>query len=124
MKEVCLRLLDDLALAMEEDSRLVLLRHDEEAMLADPISSALLTDMNKKGEVYQRLRLELGEKDEETIKAKRELAEAKRLLDENEFGEKYRHSYATVALLYKELDEIVFGPYREHASCKEKHAAR
>ena len=123
MKQTCLRLLEDFATALEEDERLTRLRLDEEAMLSDPVSRKLHETMKQKGEAYQRLRLELGENAEETKRAKRELAKAKEELDLSEKGEAYRHSYAKVAILYQALDEIVYGPYRQHRACKEKHAA-
>lgn len=124
MNEHCLRLLHDLSLALEEDPRLLSLSKDEEAMLSSPVSGPLHEELMKKREAYLRTRLELGEKAMETLAAQRELAKAKEALDLTEEGRAYRHSYAAVASLYRELDAILFKPYREEEGCKENHAAR
>ena len=124
MNQRCLRLLNDLSLALEEDPRLLALQKDEEAMLSSSVSAPLHEELMKKRESYLRRRLEFGEKAEETIEAQRELAKAKEALDLTDEGKAYRHSYAAIASLYRELDAILFKPYREEASCKESHAAR
>ena len=124
MNERCLRLLNDLSLALEEDPRLLAVKKDEEAMLSSPVSAPLHEVLMKKRELYLRTRLEMGEKAAETEQAQRELAQAKEALDLTEEGKAYRHSYAAVASLYRDLDAILFKPYREEASCKESHAAR
>ncbi len=123
MKESTRRLLLDLAKAIEHDPRVLRLRQDEAELSADEGVAPLLEEAKKRREDYLVLRLELGENDEKTVDAKRAFYQAKLHLDENQASAQYRHSYASVSDLYREIDEIIFAPYRRLSGCKETHAA-
>ncbi len=124
MNEVTLRLLDDLSSALEKDERFATVRKQEEALSANDAVRPLLEEANKRREAYLTLRLERGEEDEATLRAKRDFHAAKLALEEREDVAAYRKSYAEADRVYREIDRILFGEYRVHASCKEKHAAR
>ncbi len=124
MKEVTLRLLSDLSLALEEDPRLSSLQQEEESLSLDKENAALLEEAKKAREAYLTLRLECGEEDAKTIEAKKAFHQAKLALEEAPEVAEYRKRYAAASDLYRRLDEILFGEYRDHLSCKENHAAR
>ena len=124
MKEVTLSLLSDLASALETDARFRLLKEEEAALSSNEGASALLKGAAKKREEYLTLRLECGEEDERVIAAKKAFHQAKLALEENSDVAAYRARYAEADAIYREIDEILFGEYRGHRSCKENHAAR
>ena len=124
MKEVTLRLLSDLALALQKDPRVLSLSKEEEDLRGNADATAKIETARKCRETYLTLRLERGEEDEETILAKKAFFQAKKSLEEEGEVASYRHDYALVSDIYRQLDSILFDDYRGNLSCKERHATR
>ena len=124
MNDVSLRLLDDLSSALENDSRFSSLKKEEEAAFSKQECRLLFEEASRCREAYLTLRLEKGEEDEETILAKKAFHAAKTKLEEEPRVANYREKYAQADAVYRQIDEILFGEYRGHLSCKERHAAR
>ena len=116
-----LRALSDLRSCMDADPRMVELRRAEELLRADPEALALYQKTDALREEFLKLRLELGPEDEQTMAAQRAFHQAKLQLDELPVAREYSRCFAEVNSLLRELDVILFAPYRHTTPCGGTH---
>ena len=116
-----LEALDNLVIALSSDSRIIELAKEEEELGKDEAAFTLAKKKDEAFARYMTLRLENGEKDEQTEIAKRELSIAKKEMDLSPAARRYRKAYAEVSALYRQMDEILFGEFRQSVRCGMKH---
>ena len=121
MNAITLKRLQDLRNAMESDPRVKRLEEAEAVLKADPSLSLLLEKKNEALGRYLTIRLECGEDSEEAKEALKTLHQAKLALDEQPSAREYSLRFSELNLLYLQIDDILFGPYREKARCGVKH---
>lgn len=117
MNEATIKSLYDLAEAMENDPRTRALFEAEKKLEASPKSAELATKARVTREEYLKRRLELGEEDEATKVALHQFYLAKKELDLDPLSREYSILFHEVNQIYRELDEILFGPFREKKRC-------
>ncbi len=121
MKETTLRALDDLRIAMEEDPRLLSLAEAEKTVNEDPELGPLYQAAEKARADYLLSRVESGEEDEKTKACLKRLHEAKLALDLHPSAFEYSRCYAEVNGLLRQIDEILFAPFKDNIPCGGHH---
>lgn len=116
-----LRALSDLRSCMDADPRMAELRRAEELLRADPEALALFQKTDALREEFLKLRLELGPEDEQTLAAQRAFHQSKLKLDELPVAREYSRRFAEVNSLLRELDVLLFSPYRHSTPCGGTH---
>ncbi len=112
MQEDILKCVDELSLALKEDSRVIRLNSLEEKLYEDP---ALIELVKKKDDLERDYEstLSYSSKDSpEALKKQKALYEAKLELDSYPLVKEYNEAYIAVRDLYMHIDDIIFGPYR------------
>ena len=121
MNAITRRKLTDLRLAMERDPRQQALRSAEEELKKDPKALKLVEKKDAALAKYMQLRTELGAEDVATIASQEELHQAKLALDLLPASKAYSDAFSALNLLYREVDEILFGLFREIPHCGGRH---
>ncbi len=106
--------------ALEEDPRLIALKEAEARLNQDERAVALSKEKEKLSEAYDEALLHFGEDSDITKEAWHRLYLKKKELDELPASKAYWEKYLPLAKLYRELDSLVFGEFREKRKCKEK----
>ena len=117
MDQKTYRHIDDLRRCMEEDPRTKAFSEAKKLLEEDPVARTLYEEAEKARADYLSLRLELGESDEETLAAMKVFHQKKLALDEHPSASEYRRVSAELNLLYRALDDILFGPFQSHPDC-------
>lgn len=121
MGPLTLKRLSDLRDCMDEDPRVVSLRKAEEALASDPALLPLYQEKESARVKYLELRLSLGEDDPQTLEARNLLREKEIALNEVPSAAEYSRLFSEVRFLTKEVDELLFGPFREATPCGGRH---
>ncbi len=103
--------------AIQKDPRLTSLKEAEKALNDDPAAIKLSKEKDALTEAYEDALFHYGENSEVTKAAWHNLYIRKKELDELPSSESYRKAYAPLAQIYRELDLILFSPYREKGKC-------
>lgn len=103
--------------AMLSDPRYLKLKEAEEALSKDEKAVALSKEKDALTEAYEDARFHYGEESALAKEAWHNLYIKKKELDELPVSEAYRKAYASLSSLYRELDSLLFSPYREKTRC-------
>ncbi len=117
MNERTYRALLTLKEAIQSDPRFAELRKAEEALNKDEEAVKLSQEKDRLAEAYEEALFHYGENSVATKDAWRNLYIKKKELDELPSSEAYRKAYTPLAGLYRELDLLLFSPYREKRKC-------
>lgn len=117
MNERTYRALLTLKEAVQGDGRFAELRKAEEALNQDEEAVRLSKEKDRLLEVYEEALFHYGENSDLTKEAWHNLYIRKKELDELPSSQAYRKAYAPLAGLYRELDLILFSPYRAKSGC-------
>ena len=117
MNEATLNALKNLCAALDNDPRVLLEKQTEDAALQSKQAQDLAKKKDEAAAIYDEAIAHFGEDSAQTRKAQHDLYLAKQALDLLPEVAAYRKAYLQVALLYKEIDKIVLGPYREVPRC-------
>ncbi len=117
MNERTYRALLALKETIQSDPRFAELRKAEKTLNEDQTAVKLSQEKDKLTEAYEDALFHYGENSEVTKEAWHNLYIKKKELDELPVSEAYRKAYAPLAGLYRELDLILFSPYREKSRC-------
>ena len=117
MNERTYRALLTLKDAIHNDPRFAKLKEAETALNQDEQALALSKEKDRLTEVYEDALFHYGENSEITKDAWHNLYIRKKELDELPASEAYRKAYAPLAQIYRELDTVLFSPYREKTKC-------
>ena len=111
MEERLLATLEEFGLLLKEDARVTRLKSIEERLIMDEEVQSLSRAKDEAEALYSEA-VSLGD---ETLQAKRqkELYEAKLALDSHPLSQEYTEAFVAVRDLYREIDDILFGPYRK-----------
>lgn len=109
--------LNRLKAAFEEDPRRQRLLQAEKEMESDPKAQELTKEKDRLTEEYEQARFRYGESSEQAKGAWHSLYLIKKELDELPVCEAYRKAYAPMALLYREMDGILFDSFRDETDC-------
>ena len=111
----------DLALAMEEDPDVILLKEQEAALKQDPALLKLVEEKDRALSDYMIARMDYGEDSPEAKKAQQALHQAKMALDLQPKSHEYTLTYSKLSLRYRKIDDILFGLFRENKRCGGEH---
>lgn len=103
--------------AIASDPRMVALSKAEMALESDLEARRLAEEKEKKTRSYEEARFTYGEESEQAKEAWHSLYLIKKELDELPVSESYRKAYAKMAALYREMDSLLFDPFRDETSC-------
>ena len=117
MEQRTILALDALIKALEEDTRMVALAEAEEALSRDEGFLALSAEKDAKAESFEKMSALYGENSEKGKEALHELYLAKKAMDEHPLALAYELRYKEVRRLLYEVDEIIFGRFRDKPSC-------
>lgn len=117
MNEKTYRALLTLKEAIQNDPRFAKLREAEEALNQDEQAVMLSKEKDRLTDVYEDALFHYGENSSFTKDAWHNLYIRKKELDELPASENYRKAYAPLAQIYRELDLVLFSPYREKSKC-------
>lgn len=113
MKVLTLRYLEDLSSCMKEDPRALAMEKAEARLSMDPLAAELRTKMLQAQQRYAEARRDFGQNEEETRQAQRDFYQAKLALDECPSAKEYSALFSQLNLLYWQLDDLLFHPFRE-----------
>ena len=119
-----LQCIEDLRSCLELDPRVLELEKLEKELQSDPELFSLSQKMKEAEADYIQKKLSFGEEDPETQKAQKEFASIKEKLFSSPKASAYISAYSEIRLLYKQIDEILFGPFRFEAPCRRNHDPR
>ena len=105
---------------MDEDPRTLALAEAKKRLDLDEEAKNLFVLAQKAREIYLTRRLELGEEAEETRLALKEFHARKLALDEHPSAREYNRLSAELSWLYRTLDDILFGPFKQPLPCEGK----
>lgn len=117
MNEKTYRALLALKEAIQNDPRFVKLKEAETALSQNEQAVMLSKEKDRLTEVYEDALFHYGESSSLTKDAWHNLYIRKKELDELPVSENYRKAYAPLAQIYRELDLVLFAPYREKSKC-------
>ena len=117
MNERTYKALLSLKEAIHEDGRFLRLLEAEEALNQDERAVALAKEKDRLTEAYEDARFHYGEDSPAAKEAWHSLYIKKKELDELPSSEAYRKAYAALSPIYRELDSLLFSPYREKNKC-------
>ncbi|MCR5348949.1 MAG: hypothetical protein K6E59_05015 [Bacilli bacterium] len=106
---------------MEEDPRSLALASVEAALVSDSGVFPLYQEKEVARAEYLRLRLEEGEDSQETKKAASVLREKEIALNQAPSAKEYSRLFTEIRFLTQEVDELLFGPFREKTPCGGNH---
>ena len=117
MLEQTLRSIIAFEKAIAEDPRTLVLKQAEAKMMEDPQAKALSSEKDRKNEIYEEKCRLFGEESQEAKQAYSELYHVKCELDELPVVKEYQRAYNALHLVFFEVDQIVFGPFRNKKGC-------
>ena len=117
MNERTYRALLTLKDAIHNDPRFAKLKEAEAALNQDEQAIALSKEKDRLTDVYEDALFHYGESSERAKDAWHNLYIRKKELDELPVSEAYRKAYVPLAKIYRELDLVLFSPYREKTKC-------
>lgn len=113
MEKALANAVNELKIAMNEDSRIKALEVREKAMMENEEVLLLMANKDRAEREYEDV-LSYSSKDEEKTKvAQHNLYLAKKKLDEHPLVKEYMVSYSEVRNLYSRIDDILFSSYRK-----------
>ena len=112
------RHIDDLRSFLDEEERTLAFHRAKKALEEDPEASALYAEAEQARNHYLTLRLERGEEDEKTIEALQAFHQKKLALDEHPSAQDYRHASAALSTLYRQIDDVLFRPFKTAKKCE------
>ncbi|MCR4562721.1 MAG: hypothetical protein K5694_05940 [Bacilli bacterium] len=105
--------IEELRLALENDSRVILLKELEEKLYSIPEVIDLYKRKDEAENHYSDLLKIKDENDPEVLEARKALYEAKKNLDLQPDVMKYSEAFIVVRDLYMIIDDILFSPFRK-----------
>ena len=111
----------DLALAVDEDPDVLLLKEKEAALKDDPALLSLVEEKDKALSGYMLARMDYGEDSEEAKAAQKKLHQTKMNLDLQPKSHEYTEIYSRLSLRYRYVDDILFGLFRQKKKCEGRH---
>ena len=111
----------DLALAIDEDPDVLLLKEKEAALKDDPALLSLVEEKDKALSDYMLARMAYGEDSEEAKAAQKKLHQTKMNLDLQPKSHEYTEIYSRLSLRYRYVDDILFGLFRQKKKCEGCH---
>lgn len=117
MNAVTLRYLDDLACCIQDDPRVSLLASLEANLNEDPQAASLHHAMIAAQENYVLAKKDYGTESEEAKAAQKAFYQAKLALDECPSAKEYSALFSQLNFLYRELDDLLFRPFRIEGGC-------
>ena len=117
MNERTYKALLSLKEALHSDPRYLKLQEAEAVLDKDEEAIALAKEKDRLTEAYEEARFHYGENSPLAKEAWHNLYIKKKELDELPSSDAYRKAYAPLAEIYRELDSLLFDPYREKPRC-------
>ncbi len=117
MNEKTAQALHALISAMENDPRMLKLKEAERALNEDPKAKELSKKKDELTEEFEVARFRYGEESDQAKSAWHSLYLIKKELDEIPSSVSYRKSYAPMAMLFREMDAILFDCFRDESDC-------
>ncbi len=112
MQEDILKVIDELSVALKEDSRIKRLNELEEKLYEDPSLLELVKKKDALERDYEDTLSYSSYDSPEAITKQKALYEAKLELDSYPLVKEYNEIYVQVRDLYMQIDDIIFAPYR------------
>lgn len=117
MNEKTANSLATLAKAIENDPRMIELKKAEKLLNEDPEAQALSKKKDLLTEAFEEARFHFGEESAQAKEAWRSLYLIKKELDELPSCVAYRKAYAPMAMLFRQMDAILFDAFRDESEC-------
>jgi len=113
MEKAILDALESLKLALESDHRRLLLEEREKAALRSTEVLALKKALDERKEAYDKIRSLDRPESNLLEQAQKDLYQAKLAFDSHPLVASYLSAYRAFKEVEREVDDIVFGPYRK-----------
>lgn len=117
MNEKTAQSLLTLANAIANDPRMLKLKEAEKALNEDPKAKEFSKKKDELTEAFEVARFRYGEESPQAKEAWRSLYLIKKELDELPFSQAYRKRYSPMAMLFREMDSILFDRFRDESDC-------